>query len=70
MAASKFRYALIPACITAGPMFMTRIGGMADVGGNIMPFIGTLMLIAGLCMMFQMLCDITIEIRSKLDNVT
>jgi len=68
MSTSKIRNGLIPACITFGPLFMTRIGGSINVGENSMPFIGTLMLSAGLIMMFQMLCELAIELRTKTDN--
>jgi hypothetical protein len=47
---------VVPACITFGPLFMTRIGGTAraDVGVGL-EFTGVCMLAAGLGVMFNVI---------------
>lgn len=52
----KFFSAIVPACITFGPLFMTRIAGTArpEAGNNVV-FAGVFMLVAGLCIMHRKL---------------
>ena len=53
----SWRHGLIPACITFGPGFMTRMGGTIDDGGlgiGIAMF-GTALLVGGLMLMLELL---------------
>ena len=54
----KRRYALIPACITFGPLFMSRMGWLMDgwIGVAVSLF-GVFMLSAGLGMMFHIIAQ-------------
>lgn len=56
MSEIRRRYQLVPACITFGPLFMSRIGGLMDgwIGVSISLF-GVFMLSAGLGMMFHLI---------------
>jgi hypothetical protein len=53
---NKLLLPIVPACITFGPLFMTRIGGTAraDVGNNFV-FAGAAMLAVGLIVMFRII---------------
>jgi hypothetical protein len=54
----KYRYTSIPACITSGPMFMTKIGGLLDGWAGIaVSLLGACMVSAALGMM----CSIIFE---------
>jgi hypothetical protein len=51
----KRRHAFIPACITGGPAMLGRMGGTIDGRpGMVVAVLGTLLLMAGLLMMFQL----------------
>lgn len=68
----KMRYALIPACITFGPFFMSDMGGLGSGIWGI-PMIGTIMVVAGLSGMFSMIGEQRIAIEALIkqcENVT
>ncbi len=51
---NKLLWSIVPACITFGPLFMTRIGGTARADwGDGLAFGGAFMLVAGLVIMFK-----------------
>jgi hypothetical protein len=53
---NKLLLAVTPACITFGPLFMTRIAGTARPdAGNALVFAGVVMLALGLIGMFRMI---------------
>ena len=50
----KFLLAMIPACVTFGPLFMTRIAGTAaPEKGNSLVTTGTFMVSVGLMLMYR-----------------
>ena len=59
----KFLWALVPACVTFGPLFMTRIAGTARTDATYLVGIGVGMLAVGLCVMFRVLVSQTREIE-------
>jgi hypothetical protein len=53
---NKLLLAIVPACITFGPLFMTRIAGTARAdAGNSLVFAGVAMLAVGLIAMFRII---------------
>ena len=51
---NKLLLAIVPVCVTFGPLFMTRIAGTTPPdAGNGLVTAGVLMLIAGLVVMFR-----------------
>jgi len=51
----SWRHGLIPACVTFGPAFMTRMGGTIESGlGAGVALLGTAMLVGGLLLMLEL----------------
>ena len=60
----KLLWGLIPACVTFGPLFMTRIAGSAaPENGNRLVTMGTFMLSIGLAGMFRIIAKQQRDIR-------
>ncbi len=59
----KMRYALIPACITFGPFFMSDMGGLGSGSWGI-PMMGTIMVVTGLGGMLSMIGEQRIAIEA------
>jgi len=54
----KKRHALIPSCICFGPLFMSRIGGLADGSlGVALCWWGVVTLTFGLYLMFELIAE-------------
>lgn len=62
---SKIVLGLVPACITFGPLFMTRIGGMARSDATNLEFTGAVMLSVGLGILFRYL----MKLRRQVDEL-
>jgi hypothetical protein len=52
----KWRYTMIPACISFGPFFMSNMGGLGNHGWA-MPMLGTIMVTIGLGTMLSVLAE-------------
>jgi hypothetical protein len=50
----KLRHALIPVCISSGPLFMVRLGFFENSWGSVLSLVGALMLSYGLMMIFDL----------------
>jgi hypothetical protein len=60
----KLLWAMVPACVTFGPLAMTRIAGSARTEATYLEGAGVLMLAAGLCVMFRVITRQTREIEA------
>jgi hypothetical protein len=53
---AHWRYSLIPACISFGPLLMSNMGGL-ETSGWVIPMMGTAMVIAGLSFMYSIISE-------------
>jgi hypothetical protein len=52
----KWRYTMVPACISFGPFFVSNMGGLGT--GWVIPMLGAIMLTVGLSIMMSQISDL------------